>query len=807
MGRDTQNLASPNMVERWRAARRVGEAIPSYEAVVLGNLGRFADQAAVVTTEGGQPGRILWGGERFIAWLGCEIRSGLSVATLSEDLRQALTEAVSQALLMGQPAVTRGDRVTDGILTSTALLACPLSNRNGEPLVLVSVADDESRYDLVKAMFGATDQGMLALSTIRDAAGAPIDFKIVALNDGAARMFGRPPGALQWQRLAMVAPLLLESGALTRLAEVIGTTARNVFELSVPRSDGSLLHLKIEAGCIGDLVALTFTDVGDLKLREESSRLLFENNPLPMWLVDPETQRFLAVNDAAVSHYGHAREAFLTMTASDLEPLPLSSSESLWLHRRADGTPITVDLFERVVDVAGRPALLTAVIDVTERRRVEARIAHMAHHDALTDLPNRVLFRHRLGEALARGQRSGEPALLFCLDLDRFKIVNDTLGHPAGDALLRGVAERLMACLGAGNMVARMGGDEFAILIAASEDQISLLAERIIASLGQPFPIEGQPVRIGVSIGVAVMPRDGADPDLLLRNADLALYRAKAAGRNTHRCFEPEMETSIRTRRNLEHELRMAFAAGQITLSYQPTHSVDDERLTGFEALLRWRHPERGFIPPSEFVPLAEESGLIGQIGEWVLRTACAEAATWPASIRLAVNLSPVQFRDGRLGAVVASALADSGLPPHRLELEITETVLLAENETNLATLHALRSLGVRIAMDDFGTGYSSLSYLRSFPFDRIKIDRSFVAELDTSPHCAAIVRAVIGLGTSLGIFIIAEGVETTRQLDRLRAEGCGEVQGFLFGKAVPADEVRRLILLDGLTALARQPA
>jgi diguanylate cyclase (GGDEF)-like protein/PAS domain S-box-containing protein len=811
MSFESTGLSSASLIERWQAARRPDEDIPSYEAVVLGNLGRHADHAALVAMQAGQPHDILWSGTRFLAWLHRDFaaREGqapairrFAVADLSEDIRQPLHEVVERALDVRGPAQTRCDRVHDGIVTSIAFLGLPLIRRDGEPLVLLSLVGTQTRYDLVKAMFGATDQGMLALSTIRTGSGRVSDFKIVAVNEGAARLLGSPIADLQWQRLTRVSTRLTQDDVLGRLTGVIASESRDVFEVSLVGTDGRELHLKIEAGCIGDLLALTFVDVGDLKAREASARLLFENNPLPMWLIDRDTHRFLAVNDAALTHYGHSLERFYGMTLADLEPVvsgSLPATNELYgpaaprTHLRADGSRIEVTLYDRVLDFHGRSAVLTAVIDVTERRRAEARIAHMAHHDALTDLPNRVLFRARLGEAIVRQQRTGTGALVLFLDLDHFKTVNDTLGHSAGDELLRGVTGRLAACLEDGDLVARMGGDEFAILVQRDVSAGSLSA-RLIEAVSRPFAIQGQEVRVGVSIGVARLPQDGTDPDRLLRNADLALYGAKAAGRNTHHCFTLAMEAEIQTRRALEQDLRAAFAAGDLELHYQPVLLVASGRLAGFEALLRWRHPERGFISPAEFVPMAEETGLIDPIGEWVLRTACAEAASWPTPLRVAVNLSPVQFRNRTLVETVRRVLAETGLSPDRLELEITETVLLAENAANLAALHQLRALGPRIAMDDFGTGYSSLGYLRSFPFDRIKIDRSFVSEMETHPEAAAIVRAVVDLGASLGILTTAEGIETDGQFRRLRAAGCDEVQGFLFGRPMPVGRARWLI-------------
>jgi len=809
---ESTGLSSTSLIERWQAARRPGEDLPSYEAVVLGNLGRHADHAALVATQAGQPHDILWSGARFLAWLNRDFgapRGGdtpaiqrFAVTDLSEDVRQPLHEVVERALALRGPARTRCDRVHDGIVTSIEFLGLPLTRLDEAPLVLLSLVGTQSRYDLVKAMFGATDQGMLALSTIRSGSGRVSDFKVVAANEGAARLLGTTISALQWQRLTRVSARLTQSDVLARLIGVIASERRDVFEVSLTGGDGCELHLKIEAGCIGELLALTFVDVGDLKAREASARLLFENNPLPMWLIDRDTHRFLAVNDAALAHYGYSLERFHGMTLADLEPTvtgPVPAPDELYgptaprTHRRADGSRIEVTLFERVLDVHGRAAVLTAVIDVTERRRAEARIAHMAHHDALTDLPNRVLFRARLGDAIVRQRQTGTGALVLFLDLDHFKTVNDTLGHSAGDDLLRGVTERLAACLEDGDLIARMGGDEFAIL-AEREVSAGILSARLIEAVSRPFAIQGQEVRVGVSIGVARLPQDGTDPDRLLRNADLALYGAKGAGRNRHHCFTLAMEAEIQTRRALEQDLRAAFAADGLEIYYQPVLLAASGRLAGFEALLRWRHPERGFISPTEFVPMAEETGLIDPIGEWILRTACAEAASWPAPLRVAVNLSPVQFRNRGLVDTVRRVLAETGLAPDRLELEITETVLLAENAANLAALHQLRALGTRIAMDDFGTGYSSLGYLRSFPFDRIKIDRSFVSEMETHPEAAAIVRAIVDLGASLGILTTAEGIETDGQFQRLRAAGCDEVQGFLFGRPMPVGRARWLI-------------
>jgi diguanylate cyclase (GGDEF)-like protein len=434
--------------------------------------------------------------------------------------------------------------------------------------------------------------------------------------------------------------------------------------------------------------------------------------------------------------------------------------------------------------------------DVTEQRRSEARISHMALHDALTGLPNRALLNDHLEHALARVKR-GEIVATHLLDLDYFKNVNDTLGHPVGDKLLMMVADRLRELLREADTIARMGGDEFAIVqvgVTQPSDATSL-AQRIIEEVGEPYDIDGHQVIIGTSIGIAVGPIDGLTPDSLLRNADLALYRAKGHGRGTMCFFEPEMDAQMQARRALEQDLRKAFVGGEFELHYQPIVNLESNEISGFEALIRWPHSERGMVSPSTFIPLAEEIGLIVPIGEWALRTACSTAARWPGHLKICVNLSPVQFRSRGLVQVVVGALGSSGLLPERLELEITETVLLIDTEETLTVLHRLRELGVRIAMDDFGTGYSSLSYLQAFPFDRIKIDRSFIKDIAEEVGSLNIVRAVAAMANGLGMATTAEGVETQEQLDAVKSEGCTEMQGFLFSRALPAHEIEQLLL------------
>jgi diguanylate cyclase (GGDEF)-like protein len=430
-----------------------------------------------------------------------------------------------------------------------------------------------------------------------------------------------------------------------------------------------------------------------------------------------------------------------------------------------------------------------------ERAHAEERIAFMARHDALTNLSNRVVFAERIEQAIAQTGRGCGFAVL-CLDLDHFEQVNDTLGHPLGDRLLCAVAERLRACVREIDTVARLGADEFAIVQRDVKHAVDaeLLARHIVEVVGEPYDLDGHPVTIGVSIGISLAPADGASCDRLLKNADLALRRAKAEARGVWRFFEAEMDARVQARRQIEADLREALAREQLEIHYQPVYDLERERISGFEALLRWRHPLRGLVPPVEFIPIAEEIGLIVAFGEWVLQRACAEAVRWPDHVKLAVNVSPAQFANNQLLSTVINALAASGLAAGRLELEITESALLADNGTTYATLRSLRELGVGISMDDFGTGYSSLSYLRSFPVDKIKIDQTFIRGLDTTDGSDMIVRAIIGLGRSLNLTTTAEGVETEEQLLHLRREGCTEVQGYFFSPPVPPAQIPELI-------------
>jgi diguanylate cyclase (GGDEF)-like protein len=435
-------------------------------------------------------------------------------------------------------------------------------------------------------------------------------------------------------------------------------------------------------------------------------------------------------------------------------------------------------------------------VEIATREESQARSQYLAYHDSLTGLGNRLLFKGQLEEALGDVSATPHPLAVFFLDLDGFKAINDTLGHSVGDLLLKSIATRIRNIVQPTDRIARLGGDEFAILqIAAPQPGSSIaLAEKLIEIIGQSCSIDGHDVTVGASVGIALACPGDNNIENLIKSADLAMYNAKSGGRGTYRMFDPEMDAIVQARHVLERDMRTALALDGFRLFYQPLINLQTQKVTAFEALMRWQHPERGLIPPSEFIPVAEEMGLIVQLGEWALRQACAEATEWPDGISVSVNLSPLQFSKGNLVSTVISALASSGLPASRLELEITESVLLEKSERNIAILNQLRDLGVRISMDDFGTGYSSIGYLRCFPFDKIKIDQSFVRDLLVDEGSLAIVRAIAGLGVSFGITTTAEGVETEEQMRCLNLEGCTEVQGYLYSKPVPADEIVRLL-------------
>jgi diguanylate cyclase (GGDEF)-like protein/PAS domain S-box-containing protein len=571
-------------------------------------------------------------------------------------------------------------------------------------------------------------------------------------------------------------------------------------------SDGRCILIEERLTGDGGIIGLR-VDISELKQREASFRLLFDSNPVPMIVCALDDERILGVNDAAVEHYGYSRAEFEKLTIRSVQAfeseLPWEGDHSgdelaarTWKHVRADGTLIDLAIYSRHLVHGDQPAVLLALMDITERKRAESRLAFMAQHDGLTGLPNRTLLRQHMDEIMLHSRRGAEKIAVLILGLDNFKAVNDTLGHGIGDKLLRGVAKRLRSTLREEDTLARLNSDEFAIVqsgLTRPEDAV-MLARRLLEAISDPYLLDGHSVVIGASIGIAMAPGDGDESEKLLKHADMALSRAKNDSRGTFSFFEAGMDARAQSRRKIEIDLRAAIQNDVLRPYYQPLVDLATGRITGFEALVRWPHPERGMISPAEFIPVAEETGLINGLGGLMLRRACMDAALWPDGVRVAVNLSPLQFRVGNLLSIVMDALKQSGLPATRLELEITETLLLEKSSQVLATLHALRAMGVRISMDDFGTGYSSLSYLRSFPFDKIKIDQSFVRDLGSNRDAQAIVRSIISLGTGLGVTITAEGVETEAELSCLRAEGCHEGQGFLFSQARPNAEIVKLL-------------
>jgi diguanylate cyclase (GGDEF)-like protein/PAS domain S-box-containing protein len=541
-------------------------------------------------------------------------------------------------------------------------------------------------------------------------------------------------------------------------------------------------------------------------------RQIIDHIPSQITVKDVRDRRYVLANRVAENQFGLSNDAIVGRTAFDLFPTSVAEriarddDESL---RSADGLSLDEHRWESKVssnlfitskrigirDQAGEPRYIINVVeDVTDRRCADEKIARLAHYDALTDLPNRVLFREQVERELQRTSRGEQFALLY-IDIDEFKCINDSLGHHVGDELLKIVAARLRTCIRETDLVARLGGDEFAVIqtnAGTVADVVEFVA-RIHEAIRQPYQCLGHQLSTDASIGIALAPHDGTDLDQLIKNADLAMYGAKADGRRTYRFFEPAMDASAKARLAMQQDLRQALVDGGFEIHYQPVVDLRNDEVTGCEALLRWRHPERGMVSPAEFIPVAEDTGLIVELGEWVLRTACAEVASWPGHVRLAVNVSPVQLKCPTLALRIASALAASGLPASRLELEITEAVLIHDDEAALAILHELRAIGVRIALDDFGTGYSSLSYLKRFPFDKIKIDRCFVSDIAEIDGSSAIVQAVVNIAASRNMTTTAEGVETLEQKERLRALGCTEMQGYLFSAARPGSEVRQL--------------
>ncbi|MEX0591607.1 MAG: EAL domain-containing protein [Xanthobacteraceae bacterium] len=582
-------------------------------------------------------------------------------------------------------------------------------------------------------------------------------------------------------------------------------------------SDGRFVHC-VNQPMDGGGWVVTHEDITERKRTEQDRDrsqafldLVIENIPVTVVVKDAVDFRYILVNRAGEDYYGVPRSKMIGKTAHEVLARPAADLvtaldrkvcengkplfDEHFLDTPGHGTRVATSTRMPMFDEHGQPRYILAVVnDITERKDAEARIAHLVHHDPLTDLPNRSAFNVRLNATLERAATANESFAVIHIDLDRFKEVNDVFGQVVGDAVLCELTRRLQVAAN-GAFLARLGGDEFALIAADGAQPATAvsLAERLLAIVGNEMDVSGQRLRAGFSIGVAIYPTDGDDAEKLLGNAASALYRAKSEGRGSIRFFEPEMDTRLRDSRALQRDLCLALERNEMSLQYQPQARIDGA-VVGFEALARWRHPSRGMVTPGTFIPLAEESGIIVQIGEWVLREACREAASWLKPLQIAVNLSPGQFRHGDLPGLVHAVLLETGLAPARLELEITESVLISDFSRAVSILRRLKALGAQIVMDDFGTGYSSLSYLQSFPFDKIKIDREFILNVDRKPQSAAIVRAVVGLGRSLGLPVVAEGVETNEQLAFLADEACDQVQGFLIGGPFPIAAYAELV-------------
>jgi len=764
---------------------------------------------AVLKLGAGAEPIVLSCGEQFALQVGWSAKRP-ALTSANGNCNYSLQYGVERVCATHEPYWDLFPSVSNGMIGYSELLFLPLVWKR-DRLVFVFCRMRQTSHTLLDAIYSSTSEGMVIVAPVtRDKS---TEFQIVSANPTALKYLGAAADTINWRILSSLLPPREIALFHRHIADIMTTKEPVQFEISRSTESGQPLHLQISIAPIGDFVGLTLSNITTIIEREESVRMLFEFNPIPQLIYNPSDLRILKVNEAAIRSYGYSRDLFENLTLPDLHPpedVPSvqdiasrprapNGNQRHWVHLTATGRKLHVIAHTRELIVEGRPSVLTSIVDVTEQREAVARISHMAHHDELTSLANRAQFKMRLEESLNRIRRNNYRTAVHFLDLDDFKMVNDTFGHPTGDRLLQAVAGRLREAVRDVDLVARLGGDEFSVIQCEIDgpESAAELAQRMIEVLNAPYSIDGHDLSIGVSIGIAVAPNDSMNADEILKNADIALYRAKTDGKCMYRFFEAEMDALLRARHALENDLRAALSRGEFELYYQPLVSMSEKRVIGCEALIRWKHPSRGFVPPSEFIPLAEETGLIVPIGDWVLRQACIEASSWPRDIKIAVNLSAIQFRGNGLMASVVGALAQSGLAARRLELEITESVLFLNDSANVETLVQLQALGISISMDDFGTGYSSLSYLRSFPIDKIKIDKSFVTDIGHNSDCAAIIRAITGLGRSLKIPVLAEGVETSQQLEYLGKEGCEQFQGFFFSKPLPAQQIREFFTSD----------
>ena len=813
--------AAKDAVSHWLAARRefgpdrqtldVWQALDAHAAVAEQHIDLFinftaGDGFSYKQTARAVVARDVW--LSIAATLIAILLSGIVALLLSRQIVRPVADAstVASRIAAGELDVTVPEGGDDEFGVLLRAMARMRDN------IAAMMREEVSQRRSAQGLLADAVQGSTEAIVVVDAAG-----RIVLANERAAASLGFNATEAGRHHLAEATG----SAVADSLLAMPGT---GVATAETRSADGRWLRISRSPTRDGGFVAVC-TDVSLLKEQEDqlkrgNSQLdaALSNMLQGLCLYDAEggllvsNRRFadmLGIDAASLRPGMSLRDiAGLVEAASgdDGRAFNLLMEQQALLQRGSSGSlccPIRTDC---IVSVRQQPTAeggwIATYEDVTLRYEAEARIITMARRDTLTGLANRMVFGERLEEASAHlGEGVGFATL--CLDLDRFKEVNDTLGHPVGDNLLRSVADRLQGCLRDTDLVARLGGDEFAIVQSGPQVRADaiVLAKRLIAAFQSPFLLDGHVVTVGLSIGISLAPEHGTSPEKLLKSADLALYRAKANGLGGWCFFDEEMDLELRKRRALESDLKQAVRNDEFELVFQPIVKLDRQRIACCEALLRWRHPVRGYVSPAEFVPLAEETGLIGEIGEWVLHRACAEAATWPSGIGVAVNVSPAQFKNAAVVRAVKAALAASGLPSNRLELEITESVLLTDNMATLATLHTLKRIGVRVAMDDFGTGFSSLSYLQSFPFDKIKIDQSFVRNLELTGNARLIVRSVIGLGRSLGITTTAEGIETEAQLEQLRLEGCEEGQGFLFSRPVPSARIRELVATLGRNA------